>query len=120
MNTFGKRFKQLRLDLQLTQDVLVDHFNRKYHYNFGKSAISQYENDKRIPEIDVLKNWADFFKVSVDYLLGYTDLIRGDRIPDILRELGVSYIEVLKKAKKYDISPEELDHLVETIMRMKK
>jgi transcriptional regulator with XRE-family HTH domain len=35
----------------------------------GKSAISQYENDKRIPEISVLVNFADYFDVSLDFLL---------------------------------------------------
>jgi repressor LexA len=68
--TFGERFKELRLIKGLTQEELANDFNKKYHFNFGKSAISQYENDKRIPEIDALRAFADYFQVSLDYLLG--------------------------------------------------
>jgi transcriptional regulator with XRE-family HTH domain len=69
MTTFGERFKQLRLIKNYTQEELVNDFNKKYHYNLGKSAISQYENDKRIPEINVLINFANYFDVSIDFLL---------------------------------------------------
>ncbi len=70
---FGKRFKQLRQELDLNQQDLVSDFNKKYNYNFNRVAISQYENGKRIPEIDALTSFAEYFKVSVDYLLGRTD-----------------------------------------------
>lgn len=73
MSTFGKRFKGLREAKNLTQEELVNQFNNKYFTAFNKSTISQYENDKRKPEISVLENWADFFEVTIDYLLGRTD-----------------------------------------------
>ena len=69
MYTFGGRFKQLRLIRNYTQEDLVNDFNKKYHYNLGKSAISQYENDKRTPELNVLINFANYFDVSIDFLL---------------------------------------------------
>lgn len=72
--TFGDRFKALRNEKGLKQEELVTDFNNKYHYSFTRSAISQYENDKRIPEIDALKNFAKYFNVSVDYLLGNIDI----------------------------------------------
>ncbi|MGL5651263.1 MAG: helix-turn-helix domain-containing protein [Paraclostridium sp.] len=70
---FGKRFKQLRHELELNQQDLVTDFNNKYNYNFTRVAVSQYENGKRIPEIDALTSFAEYFGVSVDYLLGRTD-----------------------------------------------
>ena len=70
MTTFGIRFKELRNEKDMTQDTLVQIFNDKYHTTFNKSTISQYENDKRKPEVNILENWAEFFGVSVDYLLG--------------------------------------------------
>ncbi|EGT2198689.1 TPA: XRE family transcriptional regulator [Clostridioides difficile] len=76
MATFGERFKQLREEKKLTQDELVSKFNKVYFTSFNKSTISQYENNKRKPEINVLENWADFFDVSIDYLLGRT-LVRN-------------------------------------------
>ncbi|MBY2477594.1 helix-turn-helix domain-containing protein [Clostridioides difficile] len=74
MATFGERFKFLRTEMNLTQDELVDKFNTTYNTNFNKSTLSQYENDKRKPEINSLEKWSEFFGVSIDYLLGKSDV----------------------------------------------
>lgn len=63
MTSFGDRFRDLRLEKNLTQQQLADMFYTK------KSSISRYENNLQIPEIDSLQKFADYFKVSVDYLL---------------------------------------------------
>ena len=63
MNTFGERFKNERKKKMLTQDELAQKFLLQ------KSSISRYENNKQMPETDLLKKFADFFDVSVDYLL---------------------------------------------------
>ena len=68
MATFGMRFKELRNEKKLTQDELVENFNKKYNTTFNKSTISQYENNKRKPEVNILENWADFFNVYSDYI----------------------------------------------------
>ena len=55
----------------------------------GESTLSQYEDGKRQPDFETLDKIADFFNVSVDYLLGRVDhnvssvLINGDmtRVP---------------------------------------
>ena len=72
--TFGERFKECRMTLQLTQEELAKLFNKTYTYSFSKSSISMYENNKQVPEVDVLEKWANYFDVSVDYLLGRTDV----------------------------------------------
>lgn len=69
LSTFGERFKNLRKLKSYTQDQLVQEFNKRYNYTLSKSAISQYENDKRIPEISVLIDIASYFQVSIDFLL---------------------------------------------------
>lgn len=71
---FSKRFKELREEKNKTQQELIDEFNKKYHYNFKKSAISMYENSKRMPEIQALTDFADYFGVSTDFLLGVSDI----------------------------------------------
>ncbi|MCR8746816.1 helix-turn-helix domain-containing protein [Romboutsia lituseburensis] len=68
--TFGEKFKNLRLEKNLNQQEMVDEFNKLYGYTFTKSSISQYEHDKRMPEIGALKDFGLYFNVSVDYLLG--------------------------------------------------
>lgn len=39
----------------------------------AESTISQYESGKREPDFSTLQKLADYFNVSVDYLLGRTD-----------------------------------------------
>jgi len=68
------RFKELRKKLGLTQEELINQFNLKYGKNYTAAAISQFENGKRIPETKALMDFANFFDVSVDYLLGLTEL----------------------------------------------
>lgn len=53
----------------MTQDELAEDFNNKFDYSFTKATISQYENNRRLPEIGALLKFADYFKVSLDYLL---------------------------------------------------
>lgn len=69
MSTFGDRFKKLRLSRDLTQEQLAEEFNEKYNYSFTKATISQYENNKRTPEMSAIMNLVDYFKTSLDYLL---------------------------------------------------
>jgi transcriptional regulator with XRE-family HTH domain len=54
----------------LTQEEFRIQFNQKYHRNYTPSAISRFENNKRIPETAALIDFADFFGVTVDMLLG--------------------------------------------------
>lgn len=78
MKNFAYRFKELRLENDMTQGDIANKFNDIYHTTFNKSTISQYENGKRKPDISILENWAEFFDVSVDYLLGHIDIKKYD------------------------------------------
>ena len=42
--------------------------------NVSQKTISAYENGKSEPSIATLKQLADIFDTSVDYLIGYTDI----------------------------------------------
>ncbi len=72
MTSFGDRFKDLRLEKNLTQQQLAEMFYTK------KSSISRYENNLQIPEIDSLQKFADFFHVSIDYLLCRSNIKNGE------------------------------------------
>lgn len=67
------RLKELRKAKGLTQEEMISQFNERYGKQYGASSISMFENGKRIPETQSLMDFADFFGVSVDYLLGRTD-----------------------------------------------
>lgn len=63
----GERLFDLRKDAGLTQDELADILK------INKHSISSYEREKSEPP-DIIKiEIADYFNVSIDYLLGVTD-----------------------------------------------
>lgn len=69
MSSFGERFKQIRHSKGLKQEELANEFNKLYGYSLSKTTISHYETNRRIPEMNTLRKFADYFAVSLDYLL---------------------------------------------------
>jgi len=67
LSTFGSRLRELRMKKGLRQEDLA------LKFKLSKSAIGMYERDEREPSIELIHKFADFFNVSVDYLLGRTD-----------------------------------------------
>ncbi|MFH5186135.1 helix-turn-helix domain-containing protein [Paenibacillus sp. TAB 01] len=59
----GKRISQLRGERQLTQGELARIIG------VTRAALSHYENDRRQPTYDTLKKLAQYFSVSVDYVM---------------------------------------------------
>lgn len=62
------KLKELRIDSGKTQKEIADYLNVK------QNTYSQYENGKRQVPIDALIRLAEFYDVSVDYLLGRTEI----------------------------------------------
>ncbi|MCK8827703.1 helix-turn-helix transcriptional regulator [Natroniella acetigena] len=67
MADFKDRLKKLRKENKLYQKDLANRLN------VGRTTIANYEQGSRFPDKNMLNNLADFFNVSVDYLLGRTD-----------------------------------------------
>lgn len=67
MELFSIRFKEERKNKGLTQEQLAKEFF------LNKSSISRYEKGTQMPEMVMLQKFAEYFDVSVDYLLGRTD-----------------------------------------------
>lgn len=65
---FGSRLKKLRMTKALTQQDLA------VCLNISKSNISKYENGTIEPSFEILIKISDYFEVSIDYLLGKTDI----------------------------------------------
>lgn len=72
--TLGERLKTLRRNCHITQDELANKINTKFNTSINKSMISKWENDKGDPYLEYAKYLAIFFNVSLDYLLGLTDI----------------------------------------------
>lgn len=79
------RFRELRLQMGLSQEQMCKTYNKKYNRNYTAGAMSLIENDKRSPELGALLDFADFYGVSLDYLLG------RDRVGDTDVEHVKSY-----------------------------
>ncbi len=64
MSSIGEKLAELRRQKGLSQAELARLLN------LGQSTIAMYEKNKRAPDYHQLARLADFFNVSVDYLLG--------------------------------------------------
>jgi transcriptional regulator with XRE-family HTH domain len=65
--TFGRNISNIRKSKNLTQEELAKALN------ISRASLGMYETDKRNPDPDMLKKFANFFDVSIDYLLDMPD-----------------------------------------------
>ena len=61
------RLKELRKMRKVSQLKLA------FDLNMNQNSISRYENMEREADYETLVRFADYFNVSLDYLLGRTD-----------------------------------------------
>lgn len=67
MTKFGERLKTLRTEENVSRQQLASALN------ISLRSISYWENNQRECDFDTLISIADYFSVSIDYLLGKTD-----------------------------------------------
>lgn len=67
MNNFATRLKELRTEKQISRSVLAKDLS------VSVRLISYWENSKRECDFKTLIKIADYFGVTIDYLLGRTD-----------------------------------------------
>ena len=79
---FGKRLIELREELNLTRDDLANRINITYY------ALAKYETNKRFPDKETLGKLADYFNVSVDYLLCRTNIKNFNDFPAPVRRVA--------------------------------
>ncbi len=65
--TFGKNIANLRKERRLTQGEVANALN------ISRASLGMYETDKRNPDPEMLRKFANFFDVSIDYLLDMPD-----------------------------------------------
>ncbi len=61
------RLKEIRKSRNISQLKLA------FDLNMNQNSISRYENGEREADYQTLIRLADYFSVSIDYLLGRTD-----------------------------------------------
>ncbi len=68
-NKFSERLKELRLEKGLSHASLSKELNKQV----SASAISLWEDEKRVPNLDAVIILAQYFGVSLDYIAGLED-----------------------------------------------
>ncbi|MBS4535605.1 helix-turn-helix transcriptional regulator [Clostridium sp. D2Q-14] len=68
MSNISKRIKQLRLEKNITQEQFGKIFG------IVKSTVSLYESGKSTPDDDMKKKIAEYFDVSLDFLMGNSNI----------------------------------------------
>lgn len=131
---FAQRLRELREKREIT--------HRESGRIITDAAVGVWETGKRIPDSATLQRLADFFAVSVDYLLGrdYADqgthhgYVARNALPTWLSKLppemqqfvkedakhGWPYLRLARGLKMQDLSPAELQAIIETWMDAKK
>lgn len=75
---FGKKIKELRLQKTVTQEQLAAHLN------ISPQAVSKWENNLTLPDIQLLPEISVFFGVTIDELFEMTDEKHLQRIENML------------------------------------
>lgn len=75
MADFASRLKQLRTERDLLQKELAD------KVDIPRSTIAAWESGNRTPELGSAQALADFFEVSLDYLMARTNDPHGTFLP---------------------------------------
>lgn len=77
---FGDKLRTLIRERNMTQKELA------LHLNIAPSTLGSYVQNTREPDFSTLKLLADYFNVSIDYLLGHTlDKTVSDTEKEMLR-----------------------------------
>lgn len=106
VSIFSMRLKELRKDAKMTREELAKLLN------IGTSSISRYEFANVIPNVKILKKISNIFNVSVDYLLGQTDI---PNIPEELKGTKVAFYD-----GAFDgLEKQDMDMLIEMAKRLK-
>lgn len=104
-NILGNRIKSLRLEANLTQEE----FGKPY--SLKKSTVSQYESGSSRPDDELKKRIALDYNVSLDWLMGLTDVrnYTDDSTVTIALNSDTDYDDLPKEAK------DEISNFIEFI-----
>jgi transcriptional regulator with XRE-family HTH domain len=100
MSNFAERLKHLRESRNISREEFAKKFG------LAVNTIAMYETSRREPNLEKLNQFATFFSVSLDYLVGRTDDPVKEYKP-ITREL----LELLHLTddELYSLGPHTLD-----------
>jgi len=108
--------KSLRVREDLTQNGLATKLN------ISRSAIGMYENGERVPNLEILELFADYFNVDMNYITGstpeeyYLDLQSKQMAQEIFNNKN---LKALFDASR-NATPEDLEITKNLLLSLKK
>ena len=83
--TIGEKIYELRKNKGVSQETLA------YDLNVSRQAVSKWETDQSIPDLDKIKSLSEYFNVSIDYLVNNiiqeqiieNDIIKSEEVKDL-------------------------------------
>jgi len=111
----NERLRQLRNEAGLTQQEFAD---KLY---ISRDTYAQYEIDRRNPDYETLDKIAAYYKVSVDYLLGRSDVRQPEQTTfdySIIykqRDEGDAYITIRELEARYNLSKETVFKMIDDV-----
>ncbi|MEA5008226.1 helix-turn-helix domain-containing protein [Clostridium tyrobutyricum] len=102
---FGDRLKKLRQSKHLKQNDLAKNLG------IGRTTLSNYELNNRQPDFDTLEKIANYFNVSIDYLVGRSNYKTFDEY--VFNNDFQNLAHKLKKANKetQKLATDIFDHI---------
>lgn len=88
---FANRLKQLRKEHNLTQEELAQKISKT------RSTIAGYETERKEPDYETLALLAKYFNVSLDYLMGVSDV----KNPYSEKSIEEEYKEEIQALEKF-------------------
>lgn len=125
MSDFANVLRSLRDQSEMSQQSLADSIG------ISKSALNMYERGERQPNFETLELIADYFNISIDFLLGKAKFVNcpicgvnyDPLNKDIIKEHEEFHQKYLAATKKYgDILPSDKLHRLrnESVLRFHK
>jgi transcriptional regulator with XRE-family HTH domain len=120
MSVLGERLKKLRESRGLSQEDFASKFD------LAQTTIGMYERGMREPNLEKLNQFATFYNVSIDYLVGRTDNPAKEYKPatrELLDMLHLSDDEIFEKGPHTIdgkiLTKDEFKHII-TAIRLKR
>ncbi|EKQ56336.1 MULTISPECIES: helix-turn-helix transcriptional regulator [unclassified Clostridium] len=105
MNTLGDRLRDLRNEIKLEQKEFAKILN------VHKGTVSNWENNKRSPDKEMISKIASYFNVTTDYLLCRTNDKNITVEIEPAKELAFQMIDELLK-DGYTLTKDDIPDLV--------
>lgn len=93
-NIIGKNLKSLRKEYEITQVTLCK------ATNIEQSTLAGYETGKNTPKLDILLSLANYFNVTLDYLVGRSE-IKTSPVASLAKE-EEAYIKKFRELNQFN------------------